>query len=128
MPKIMLIEDDPTMRSLLNTILDMEGYPVVIPAMDTLEGIFGSMRNEKPDLVILDVNLRHGTGFDLMQRIKNDGDLNGTRVLMSSGIDYHYECLEAGAQGFLLKPYMSKDLIQLIEKILKTDNGRDAGG
>jgi DNA-binding response OmpR family regulator len=126
-PKIILIEDDQTMRSLLNTLLDMEGYKVVIPATDNLDGIFAVIQNENPDLVILDVNLRHTTGFDLMQRIKSDGDLKSTRILMSSGTDYRYECLAAGAHGFLLKPYMSKDLFQLIDNLLTTNNWPDAG-
>lgn len=122
MAKIMVIEDDQTMRSLLNTLLDMEGYTVVIPAVESLETIFGVLQSEKPDLVLLDVNLRQGTGFDLMQRIKSDGHLKKTRVLMSSGMDYRSECLAAGADGFLPKPYMSDDLIRLIEKILLSDS------
>jgi DNA-binding response OmpR family regulator len=126
MPKIMLIEDDQTMRSLLNTLLDMEGYTIVIPVMDNIESIFNSLLVEKPDLVLLDVNLRQGTGFDLMQNIRNDGDLKSTRILMSSGMDYRSECLAAGAHGFLLKPYMSTDLIRLINNILMTDSELEA--
>jgi DNA-binding response OmpR family regulator len=121
MPKVMLIEDDPTMQSLLGTLLDMEGYHVVIPEMESLEGIFQTLQKEKPDLALLDVNLRDGTGFDLLQRINLDGELKKTRILMSSGSDYRDECSKAGADGFLLKPYMPNDLIQLIHKILETN-------
>jgi DNA-binding response OmpR family regulator len=128
MAKIMVIEDDQTMRSLLNTLLDMEGYTVVIPAVESLETIFRELQSEKPDLVLLDVNLRQGTGFDLMQRIKSDGHLKKTRVLMSSGMDYRSECLAAGADGFLPKPYMSDDLIRLIEKILLSDSELEVKG
>lgn len=128
MPKIMLIEDDQTMRSLLNTLLEMEAYSVVIPVMEDLESIFNAIQKEKPDLVLLDVNLRHSTGFDLMLRIKKDDYLKGTRVLMSSGMDYRTECLRAGADGFLLKPYMPKDLLQLIGQILVPDSGLEVEG
>lgn len=119
MPKVMLIEDDPTMRSLLSTLLDMEGYHVVVPEEESLDGIFKILQKEKPDLALLDVNLRDGTGFDLLQRIHLDGDLNGTRILMSSGSDYRDECSKAGADGFLLKPYMPADLIHLMHNILE---------
>jgi CheY-like chemotaxis protein len=128
MPKIMLVEDDHTMRSLLGTLLGMEGHTVVIPVLENLESIFDAIQNEKPDLVLLDVNLRHITGFDLMMRIKNDGDLKRTPILMSSGMDYRSECLAAGANGFLLKPYLPNDLIQLIDQILIPGNELEVEG
>lgn len=122
MSTIMLIEDDQTMRSLLNTLLDMEGHTVVIPTMENMNSIFSTIQKEKPDLVILDVNLSHASGFDLMSRIRNDEEIIDTRILMSSGMDYRSECLAAGADGFLLKPYMPNDLIKLINQILMPDN------
>lgn len=126
MPKVMLIEDDPTMRSLLSTLLDMEGYHVVLPEVESLDGIFKIFQKEKPDLALLDVNLRDGTGFDLLQRINLDGDLQRTRILMSSGSDYREECSKAGADGFLLKPYMPDELIQLLHNLLANSNKPDA--
>lgn len=124
--KVILIEDDMTMRSLLSTLLDMEGYQVVIPEAENLEGIFQTLQKEKPDLALLDVNLRDGTGFDLLERIHHDGDLKRTRILMSSGTDFRFECLEAGAEGFLLKPYMPNDLIRLMKDILTTNGEPNA--
>lgn len=126
MPKVMLIEDDPTMRSLLSTLLDMEGYHVIVPDVESLDGIFKILQKKKPDLVLLDVNLRDGTGFDLLQCINLDGDLNRTKILMSSGSDYSDECSKAGADGFLLKPYMPDDLIQLMHNILENSGELDA--
>lgn len=126
MSKVILIEDDPTMRSLLSTLLDMEGYQVVVPDAENLEEIFKTLQKEKPDLALLDVNLRDGTGFDLLEQIHHDGDLKRTRILMSSGTDYRLECLEAGADGFLLKPYMPDDLIRMMNDILTTNGEPDA--
>lgn len=128
MSKVVIIEDDQTMRSLLNTLLDMEGYSVVLPAMETLDSIFAAIQIEQPDLILLDVNLHNASGFDLIKRIKANNSLIRTRILMSSGFDYREECLAAGADGFLLKPYLPGDLIQLIHKILIPDSDREVEG
>ena len=117
--KVMLVEDDETMLSLLQTLLQFEGYQVTVSGhARTLEDIVERIRQEKPSVILLDVNLRYLNGFDLLRDIRADNELNSIRVLMSSGMDYHVECMEAGADGFLLKPYMPDELIQMIRKQL----------
>ena len=56
MAKILLAEDDPTMLSLLRTLLTMEGFQV-IDLVSTEEDILEVVRREKPDVVLLDVHL-----------------------------------------------------------------------
>ena len=63
MPKIMLVEDDATMLSLLQTLLQMEGYQVVKMIDESLDGILSTFRQEKPDLALIDVHLRELNGF-----------------------------------------------------------------
>ncbi len=116
MPKIMLIEDDRTMLSLLTILLQMENFNVCSPTDDRPEDILAAIRTEKPDVVLLDVNLRLGNGIDLLRTMRGDEELKDTRVIMSSGLDLGHECLQAGADGFLLKPYMPDDLIKLIKE------------
>jgi len=119
MHKIMLVEDDRTMLSLLSTLLQMEGF-VVIPAKeDSIESVMASINQEKPSLVLLDVNLHQFNGLDLLHGIREEPDLKGIRVVMSSGMDYTTECLQEGADNFILKPYMPDDLIQMIRNTLK---------
>ena len=116
MPKIMLIEDDRTMLSLLTILLQMENFDVCSPSDDRPEDILAAIRQEKPDVVLLDVNLRLGNGIDLLGKMRSEEELKYTRVIMSSGMDLSHECLQAGADGFLLKPYMPDDLIKLIKE------------
>jgi DNA-binding response OmpR family regulator len=40
------------------------------------------------------------------------------RVIMSSGMDFHTRCLQAGADDFLMKPYMPDDLVKLLKNLL----------
>lgn len=112
MPKVMLIEDDKIMLSLLRTLLELEGYQVFQfdPDNDVLEAI----QTELPDVVVLDYQLKNINGLDILRIIREDEKLGSTRVLMSSGLDVRRKCLAAGADGFLLKPFMPDDLIKLI--------------
>jgi DNA-binding response OmpR family regulator len=121
MPKIMLVEDDATMLSLLQTLLQMEGYQVVKMIDESLDGILSTFCQEKPDLALIDVHLRELNGFDVLRRIRNDTALGRTRVVMSSGMECRTECLNYGADDFILKPYMPDDLIDVIYKTLKLE-------
>jgi DNA-binding response OmpR family regulator len=119
MLKIMLVEDDRTMLSLLSTLLQMEGFLVVQAKEGSLESVTALMKNENPSLVLIDVNLNQFNGFDLLHEIRRDPSLKNTCVVMSSGMDYTARCLEEGADDFILKPYMPDDLIYMIRNTLK---------
>jgi DNA-binding response OmpR family regulator len=120
--KILLIEDDPTMQTLLQTYLQFEGFDVVVlHTEENLEQITGAIHVEKPDLVLLDVYLRHLNGFDLLSAIRQDPQAKQVGVIMSSGIDFSERCLEEGADSFILKPYMPEELIQSIRKVIAKD-------
>jgi len=112
MHKIMLVEDDATMLSLLSTLLQIEGFDVVKVKQDSLEGILNEMRLEKPSLALIDVYLRAASGFDILRTLRQDPELKNMRVLMSSGMDFREQCLQRGADDFILKPYMPDELIK----------------
>jgi DNA-binding response OmpR family regulator len=119
MHRIMLVEDDETMRSLLQTLLQIEGYDVrEMGRDDKLDDLLAVLHQEKPDMILLDVTLRYFDGFDLLKRLRNDPSLKSIRVLMSSGMDFSMRCYQEGADSFLLKPYMPEELISRINQIL----------
>ena len=120
-PKVMLIEDDNTMLTLLRTLLRFEGFEIAqLDNDEDPDRILQSIRLEHPEAVLLDVHLRRFNGFELLQRIRQDEDLMNTRVIMSSGMDFSTRCLDEGADGFLLKPYMPEDLIDEIHKVMES--------
>ncbi len=114
MSKIMLAEDDATMLSLLETLLGLEGFQTVKlkPTDDVLEAI----RANTPDVVLMDIHLDQGSGLDFLRQMRASEDLKHTPVIMSSGMSLANECRAAGANDFLMKPYMPNDLIELIRK------------
>lgn len=115
MSKLLVIEDDQTMSALLSTLLRYEGFEVLLPGNDdSLSGLIKLIHEEKPDLVLLDVHLRQVNGFDILHQIKQNKELAGMRVIMSSGMDVGDRCLSAGADEFILKPYIPDDLIKYI--------------
>lgn len=121
MSKVMLIEDDVTMTNLLKTLLGLEGYEVV--TFDGGNDLLQAVQLENPDLILLDVNLKNfginqSNGFDILKRIRSDDKMKKVGVIMSSGINYHQESKEAGADGFVMKPFMPDDLLDLINKTI----------
>lgn len=115
MHKVMLFEDDASMLSLLELLLDMEGFEVVMPSGDhKLENMLESLRSARPELVLLDVHLHNTNGFDFLRMIRQDDELKHTPVLMSSGMELSLECRQEGADGFILKPYMPDELVAKI--------------
>lgn len=124
MPKVMLIDDDENMLSLLDTLLALEGYEVSKLGGDqSLEGpeIQYAIRREEPDLLMMDVHLNQVNGldgFDLLRKLRRAPDLAGMKILISSGMDFSDKCIREGADGFVLKPYMPEELLIKIRKIL----------
>jgi CheY-like chemotaxis protein len=80
--------------------------------------VIEQIHEEKPDLVVMDVNLNELDGIDLLRKIRADQKIMNVKVIMSSGMNYQEECKKEGANDFLLKPYMPDDLITAIKKNL----------
>jgi two-component system response regulator YesN len=118
MRKVLLIEDDPTMLSLIHMLLELEGFQVAqldgeleIPAM--LE----TLHRESPDVLLLDVHLRRASGIDLVREMRLDAGLRSTTVLMFSGMEMGAQCREAGADDFILKPFMPDELVHKLRNM-----------
>jgi DNA-binding response OmpR family regulator len=114
--KIMLIEDDHTMLGLLQTLLTLEGFQVIAAEDEPFDQLISKIDTEQPNTILMDINLRQGNGLDLLHAIRSNPARQNIRVIMSSGSDYKDECLENGAQAFLMKPYMPDDLIKITGK------------
>jgi DNA-binding response OmpR family regulator len=112
MPKIMLAEDDVTMLSLLKTLFRLEGFETV--TLGESENVLDAVYREKPDAILLDVHLTQGNGVDLLREIRSDLSLQTIFIIMQSGMNLMDECRAAGADAFLLKPYMPDTLIKEI--------------
>lgn len=115
MTKVMLIEDDQTMLNLLGTLLDMEGFKVV--KVEKFDSIVDDIRREDPEVILMDVHLEDKDGIEILAVLRNDPQLKKKKVIMSSGMDKRYESAKAGADDFLMKPYMPDELIGIVKKL-----------
>jgi DNA-binding response OmpR family regulator len=118
MPRVLLVEDDPTMLSLLSILLDIEGYEILRLEDDSEDGILSAVVASKPDLILMDVNLRRANGLAVLRCIRQQGECNGVRIIMTSGMDYRIECIQSGADHFLAKPFMPDELVESIQRVL----------
>jgi len=116
MTRIMLIEDDPTMLSLLGTLLEFEGYQPI--KLNKFDRILEEIEGNKPDLILMDVHLAQVDGIELLTEIRNQEDLQDIKIIMSSGMDVSDECKSKGADAFILKPYMPEELINRIKELI----------
>jgi DNA-binding response OmpR family regulator len=119
--KILIIEDDRFLRELIKMKLEKEKY-TVIEAVDGEEGE-RKIKEEKPDLVLLDLILPGIDGFEVLSRIKEDPALSSIPVIILSNLGQKEEIekgLKLGAIDFLVKAHFTPgEIIEKIKGILK---------
>ncbi|HLF80904.1 MAG TPA: response regulator [Anaerolineales bacterium] len=120
-PKVMVVDDDRTMVTLLRTLLELDGYQVVQPK--NAASVLESIAAERPDLVLMDVFLKGQDGIDLVRGLRKLPELALTPVVMTSGMDVSEQSLAAGANSFMLKPYDPDVLLQTIRSQLGQTGG-----
>lgn len=121
MPKVMIVDDDRTMVSLLKILLEMDGFEVV----NVTHGrdFLPKVREEKPDIVLLDVFLTNMDGKELVAEVRKSDDLSDLKVVMTSGMELAEQCANAGADAFLLKPYTPEQLMKVLQDNLENFEG-----
>jgi DNA-binding response OmpR family regulator len=114
--KVMIVEDDRTMNALLKTLLELDGFAVVLAPHG--EMVLSTALAERPDVVLMDVHIAEADGMDLLRQIRLHPDLARLPVIMSSGMDMEYECRQIGADAFILKPYPPEQLSNTLKKVI----------
>lgn len=118
-PKVLLVDDDPTVRNIISHFLRKEGF-VVEKAGNGGDGLAGAKAG-RPDLIILDAVVPGMDGFELLSLLKKDPDTFSIPVLMLSALGEEsaiVKGLEEGAD-YILKPFSPQVLVAKVKKILK---------
>jgi len=113
MNKILIVEDDPAIQEGLKEILLLEGYEV-ITTCDGREGVNIALK-EKPDLLLLDINLPSLNGLEVTRRLREKSYNNPIIILTSKSeqIDKIIG-LEMGADDYITKPFDTREVIARI--------------
>jgi DNA-binding response OmpR family regulator len=116
MKKILIIEDDKFLRELISQKLLKEGH-VVNEAIDGEDGI-KKTREDKPDLILLDLILPGIDGFEVLSQIKTDPNLAPIPVIILSNLGQREDVekgLKLGAVDYLIKAHFTPG--EIIEKV-----------
>ena len=117
MAKILIADDSPTTRKQLEQFLTGEGHDVVV-GEDGVDAVW-LFKTERPDIVMLDVNMPIMTGTEALQKILLID--SRARVAMMTGEQSQEVVLHAmtrGARDFIVKPYSSARVMESIQKLL----------
>ena len=100
---VLIVDDHPSFRASARALLEAEGYEVVGEAEDAASAL-DAARDLAPDIILLDVQLPDGSGFDLVAELSPNGSAPAV-VLVSSRerADYGSRIEESGAAGFISK-------------------------
>ncbi|KAF6583239.1 MULTISPECIES: response regulator transcription factor [Paenibacillus] len=125
MHKILIVEDDPQISSLLQSYLEKYGYEGVI--VSNFDQVLSTFQEVKPDLVILDVNLPRFDGFYWCRQIRTQSTCP---ILFVSARDDKMDqviALQNGADDYITKPFHPEVLLAKIESNLRRAYGLYAG-
>jgi len=116
---ILIVEDDKFLRDLIARKLTTEGFNI-LSAVDGEEGI-KKIKEEKPDLILLDLILPGIDGFEVLSQMKTDPDIASIPVIILSNLGQREEVekgLKLGAVDYLIKAHFTPG--EIIEKIKNT--------
>jgi DNA-binding response OmpR family regulator len=121
--KILIADDELNIVISLEFLMKREGFEVVI-AHDGEEAL-AKIRQEHPDLILLDVMMPRRSGFDVCQQVRADGALQSTPILMLTAKGRDTEItkgLGLGANAYMTKPFATKDLVAKVRELLGSSN------
>lgn len=117
--KLLIADDEPDIRSLVRMTLTSHKFEI-IEASDGIEAL-KMVKQEFPDLVLLDVTMPGMTGFEVCQEIRSDPALSSTVVVMLTALAQESDLKvgeEAGADGYFTKPFSPLALMRRVDEIL----------
>ena len=125
MNKLLIVDDDAEVRRGYRALLEAHGYEIA-SAADGVSAVREALAHE-PDLVVLDLGLPSGTGFDVLKWLRSTRLLARIPVIVVSGmrIDVEQMALSLGATVYLHKPANDAELLALIRRLLTPDEHKE---
>ena len=114
---VLIVEDDPNIRELLQMYLERDGYAVTLAA-DGGQGL-EKFRTIKPNLVLLDVMMPVMDGWAVCKAIRAEGNTPVIMLTAKGETDDKVTGLKAGADDYVTKPFEMKELLARIEAVLR---------
>lgn len=118
--KVMVVDDDPDIRRLVETILERESF--IVDTAGSSAEFFKALPSSKPRLVILDLQLPDEDGFAILKKMKTNPVTSGIPVIMltvQSVDSYKIAGLEIGADDYIVKPFNHGELLARVRAVLR---------
>jgi DNA-binding response OmpR family regulator len=119
MARILLVEDEASLRRLIGYALQTRGYEVIV-AVDGRQGL-EKARSESPDLILLDMVMPEMGGMEVLGALKKDARLKDIPVLIvtaSAQKEDAEKAMDMGAADYLIKPFHVPTLYDRVEELL----------
>jgi response regulator RpfG family c-di-GMP phosphodiesterase len=117
--RILLVDDDSSLRLLLRTTLNADEFAV--EEAGSAETASGVIRFWRPSVVILDIGLPGMNGIDFCRELKSEGERSPAVILLTGSETAEAEAHAAGADGILRKPFSPLELLGLINRLTGAD-------
>jgi CheY-like chemotaxis protein len=117
---VMVVEDNEKNRKLMRVVLKAKGYNVIEAA--TGEEALNILRNQKPDIILMDIQLPGIDGITLIKQIKETTALKDTPIIAVTAYAMkgdEEKIMEAGCDAYVSKPINTQELPLIVEKYIK---------
>jgi two-component system, OmpR family, alkaline phosphatase synthesis response regulator PhoP len=125
---ILIVDNDASLVAFLAFFFEDRGF-TVYTAHDGSEAI-GLARRHRPPVILSDMMMGRVHGFELLQQVRADPDLRDTPVIIMSAKSYKSDidrALSLGASEYIIKPFKTEDLLELVERRLAAPGGAGGG-
>lgn len=122
--KIFVIEDQPAELKLARQVLGAAGHEVA--GATAAEYSFLSIKEERPDIILLDMNLPGMDGLTLARKLKADAATRNIHIVAVTSFPERYsraKALEAGCDAYLVKPLSTRTLPQQLNDVMTGESG-----
>jgi two-component system OmpR family response regulator len=119
-PRILVVEDDPMIRELIVTRLELGGYQT-FTACDGFHGL-ASLAEVRPAAMILDINMPRLDGFGVLRKMRETGAIARTPTMVLTARNQPDDvrtAISLGARDFLSKPFRDEQLLARVARLLR---------
>ena len=123
MPKILIADDEPHIRLLLEQILEeLEDEGVELILAENGEKAYNTICDQRPELVFLDIMMPKMSGFDVCIKVKKELNFDEVYIILLTAKGQEFDKLkgkESGADVYMTKPFSPDEIIEKARQVLK---------
>ncbi|WP_101773967.1 response regulator transcription factor [Peptostreptococcus faecalis] len=122
--KVLIVDDEKEILEMIEYALKKEGFKNIYTAKNKRDAL-ETYKITKPDMAILDILLPDGSGFEIIEYMRQSDNIPVLFLSALSDIDNKYEGFNLGADDYMVKPFMEKELSLRMKAILNRSYGME---